>query len=82
MLGILTYIKYAPVPALRPPSLTASRYKSTRPLSCTAPALCCGEKTIGGLNGRKVLPNRFCQVTQAASAPSFGILRPPRLLEQ
>jgi len=28
MLGILTYKEYVPVPALRPPSLTAARYEN------------------------------------------------------
>ena len=30
---ILTYMEYVPVSALRPPSLTAARYKSSHPLS-------------------------------------------------
>jgi hypothetical protein len=28
VLGILTYLKYVPVPVLRPPSLTPARYAS------------------------------------------------------
>ena len=46
MLGILTYREYVPVPALRPPSLTAARYENavsaklkTLTLWCVAGAL-------------------------------------------
>ncbi len=35
VLGILKYLKYVPVPALRPPSLTAARYKSSQALILT-----------------------------------------------
>jgi hypothetical protein len=43
MLVILTYLKYVPVPALRPPSLTAARYEKL-PTSERAP------RSIAGLD--------------------------------